>query len=210
MGFEALVRIIDEDGTIYTPAVFIDFLENSKYLVDFEDWALQKVEEQIKKWKIPISFNVSARSFRRDDFIKKLEEVCKKCKKLFAIEITERVFINNMERAVKILENLKEYSNIAIDDFGTGYSSFNYLKELPVSILKLDISFTKRLLEDGKDRLIVKSIVKLARSLKIKTLAEGIEKEQQMEILRKFKCDFLQGYLLAKPMPAHEIEKQFL
>ena len=210
VGFEALVRIIDEDGTIYTPAVFIDFLENSKYLVDFEDWALQKVEEQIKKWKIPISFNVSARSFRRDDFIKKLEEVCKKCKKLFVIEITERVFINNMERAVKILENLKEYSNIAIDDFGTGYSSFNYLKELPVSILKLDISFTKRLLEDGKDRLIVKSIVKLARSLKIKTLAEGIEKEQQMEILRKFKCDFLQGYLLAKPMPAHEIEKQFL
>ena len=124
------------------------------------------------------------------------------------IEIIERLFINDFSSVRIELENIKRRGiSISLDDFGTGFSSFNYLYQLPLDILKIDMSFIRNMLVDDKAMAIVESILKLAKRLKINSLAEGVENIEQLKILEKLGCDYIQGYLLARPMAEEDFEE---
>ena len=208
-GVEALVRI-REKAQLVLPGEFIKYLEESPYLIEFEFLNFKKNLEKLKKWKIPISINISSKSFRTLNF----EEVFLYFKNILSefssyliLEITEHAFAKDIEKAKEILKTIKSFNiKIALDDFGVGYSSLNYLKDLPIDILKIDLSFIKSMVDDTKTYHIVTAIINLAHYLNIKTVAEGVETKTQLEILKKLKCDYVQGFLLSPPLPEEEIE----
>ncbi|MCL4542184.1 MAG: EAL domain-containing protein [Deltaproteobacteria bacterium] len=219
-GFESLARLKDKKGKIYSPAVFIDYLENSIYLKSFEELALENVLQKIKEWDADISLNISAKSFKRTVFMKNILDISSSCNNRLTIEITERVLMEDIEKTKYVLNQLitarrkcgkermhKNPLKIAIDDFGTGYSSLFYLKDLPVNILKIDIPFIRDVTKGPKELALVETIIELTHKLGIKTVAEGVETREQLELLRKLGCDMVQGFLLAKPMPGEEVLK---
>ncbi|RKX57368.1 MAG: hypothetical protein DRP29_08540, partial [Thermodesulfobacteriota bacterium] len=210
VALEALVRIKVKDK-IVSPKEFIDYLEESPYLEEFEDWAIHKIVEKIMKWKIPISFNITPKSIKTVLMIENI----RKYKNLFLdssyfliLEFTERILLDEPQWAKDVIEFLKTLNvKIALDDFGTGYSSLNYLKDLPIDYLKIDHSFIKNIVNDKKIRHIVKLIIDLANNFNIKTIAEGVETEEQLNILRDLNCNYVQGYFLGVPQPEEDIEK---
>ena len=205
-GLEALLRLKDEKGRLLLPSEFIEQLEWSPYLEDLEKWALKEVACHIARWNLPVSLNLSARSFRSETFLKRLLQLPKKISRFLVIEVTERILIQNLERTREILKALKEREiKIAVDDFGTGYSCLTYLGELPLDIIKIDMSFTHTLLVDPKRRAIVETIVSLARALNLKTVAEGVETAEQLKALQELGCDLVQGFYLARPLPEEEL-----
>ncbi|WP_456323537.1 EAL domain-containing protein [Hydrogenimonas sp.] len=210
-GFEALVRI-RENGTIHYPGEFIEYLEESPLLDNFREWAFDTVIDTINRWQIPVSINLSGKSFLKKDLLSQIQKYLEKLKTdtPLTIEITERALIEDAKYAISILNALKErFKNvkIAIDDFGTGHSSLSYLKDFNADILKIDISFVRAMMEDERSKMLVKGIIDIAESLGMKTLAEGVETEEQFEILRDFGCNYIQGYLLGKPMPKERAEE---
>jgi len=218
VGFESLIRIVDKDGTVYTPYKFIDYLENSKYIMHFEEWALKEISDKIRIFKslnkdISISLNLSAKgilSLPYDIFIEKLASLPVDVQDNLVLEITERNIIKNIEKSKKIFKSIKELNKhikISIDDFGTGYSSLAYLKHLPVDILKIDISFVRGITTDRHDFSIVKFITGLSKDFGFKTLAEGVETKEQIDILSSIGVDYFQGFYFAKPMPEDEAIK---
>lgn len=206
VGFEALVRIKDEDK-VYFPYFFIDVLEESKYLTDYERWLLNEIKRKATEWLIPISFNISANSFKNKEYIKYLSSLNLNIN--LVMEITERVLMENIQQTKEILNQVKTITGlkVAMDDFGTEYSSLKYLKDLPVDEIKIDISFTKEIVENEKTTAVVETIITLSKKLGMKTLAEGIETKEQLEILKEMGCNYLQEYLLGKPMPDIEANK---
>lgn len=204
VGFEALARIKDKEGKIHSPAEFIDYLENSIYINFFEKFLVEKAIEFVRKYHISLSINISARSFKKPDFIKFLVETIDG--QDITVEITERVFPEDYQKALKSIEILKKNGiKVAIDDFGTGYSSLAYISEFDVDIIKIDTSFIQGMLTDLKKRTIVNVLTRLAEKLNTKTLAEGVETENQLKLLREMHCDYVQGYLLGKPMPEEDV-----
>jgi EAL domain-containing protein (putative c-di-GMP-specific phosphodiesterase class I) len=203
------VRILDEEGRLHYPNEFIEQLEHSHYLSEFKDWALKEVYEKIEKWGKPISINISTRTFRDESFPERLIEYARRASSEIIIEITERLYMEDPQRAEEVIQTLKKCKNIrvAIDDFGTGYSSLSYLRQISADILKVDISFVRAMLEDERSRAIVETIVRLAKALGMRTLAEGVEREEQREMLVEMGVDYLQGFLLAKPMPEDKVEE---
>ncbi|MFP3159062.1 MAG: EAL domain-containing protein [Hydrogenobaculum sp.] len=217
VGFESLIRIVDKDGTAYAPYKFIDYLENSKYIMLFEEWALKEISDKIRIFKlnkdISISLNLSAKgilSLPDEDFIEKLASVPVDIQDNLVLEITERNIIKNIEKSKKIFRSIKELNKhikISIDDFGTGYSSLVYLKHLPVDILKIDISFIRGITTDRHDFSIVKFITGLSKDFGFKTIAEGVETKEQVDMLSSMGVDYFQGFYFAKPMPEDEAIK---
>lgn len=211
VGLEALVRIIDEEGTVHLPSEFIEFLEKSQYLMDFQHWALEQITKTSRKWGVPIAFNLHPKTLQDKEFMHVLIGKCLREGALITLEITERDLIENIESAKNVLTFVKSSCYglcVAIDDFGTGYSNFAYLKELPVDYLKIDISFIREVAKSKKDKALVNAIIQMAHSLGIRTIAEGVETKEQLEILKELGCDMAQGYYFAKPMPEQEIEKR--
>jgi len=211
-GLEALVRIIDNDK-IYYPYSFINYIENSNYLKKFEEWLIKETIEKIRKWGINISINISAKSFNEPDFIWKIRNIPEEIRDKITIEITERVFIEEQEKAMAIISIIKKMKNppkIAMDDFGTGYSSLVYLKDLPIDIIKIDIAFIREILKDKKSFALVQTIIELAKRLDKLTLAEGVEQEEQLNILKFLGCDLVQGFLLSKPLSIDIIESNII
>lgn len=206
-GFEALVRIKDKDGTIYSPAHFIDYLENSRFLREFEIWAVTEAARRAEEWGKPISVNISAKTLENDELWEKLLNTCYKAP--INIELTERAIVENPGKILNVHKKLKRCRNIklALDDFGTGYSSLTELANLPIDLLKIDISFIRGLAKDEKKRIIVKNVINLSKDLGIKTIAEGVETKEELELLQKMGCTYLQGFLLSKPLPEEEVEK---
>jgi len=215
VGYEALIRIIDEDGSVISPYKFIDYLESSSYFLNrFQEVFLKMVESDmntfISKAKSHFSsaFNISANSFKDDMFMSKLIGLCNKFEDKLVIELTERMLLSDFERTKEILRNIRSVgSKIALDDFGTYYSSLSYVKNVELDIIKIDISFVKDIVFDKKSLAVVKVIVNLAKELNIKTVAEGVENEEQYELLKEVGCDIAQGYLFAKPMPMEQAVK---
>lgn len=208
-GVEALVRIKDNEKLVL-PSEFIKHLENSPYLIEFENFNFRKNLENLKNWKIPISINISSKSFKILDF-KKIFSNFKDTLSAFPfyliLEITEHTLAENIKTAKEILKTIKSFNiKIALDDFGVGYSSLNYLKDLPIDILKIDIYFTKSLLKDIKTYNIVKTLINLAKDLNLKTIAEGVETEEQLKIYKDLKCDYVQGFFLSSPLPEKEMK----
>lgn len=208
-GFEALMRIIDRDGTIYYPDFFIDYIENSQYLMMLENRTIQEAIEKIKEWKTNISINISGKTFNNANFIKKILDIPVEVRNKLTLEITERIFIEDPYFAIELISSIKKLTNppkIAMDDFGTGYSSLAYLKDLPIDIIKIDIAFIRDMIKDRKSLAIVQTIIDLAKRLDKITLAEGVENKDQYEILKSIGCDMVQGFLFYKPMPKEKVK----
>ncbi|WP_022670700.1 EAL domain-containing protein [Hippea alviniae] len=212
-GAEALIRW-KKNGKIISPMEFVPILEEMKLIKDLEIWTVNKklpcLKNIIEKG-IPIALNISPVSLNDDLFVEKLINSVKENginPKMLRIEITERLFIENLQKAAKTLNKLRNKGfKIMVDDFGTGYSSLSYISKLPLDFIKIDISFTRIILNDAKTLSIVKTILFMAKELGIKTVAEGVETKEQANLLKQIGCDYLQGFLFYKPMPAEELVK---
>ncbi|MHB1693228.1 MAG: sensor domain-containing protein, partial [bacterium] len=218
-GMEALARWSGKDIGAIPPVKFIPLLEEMGLIRQFEEFLIDTICRNLKGWKekglniVPVSMNISPISFRKAGLIDIIAAALDRYEiapSLLDIEITEGVFIQNLDDTLKILNTFKEKGiKISIDDFGTGYSSLSYIKNIPADFIKIDISFISGMIENIKDTAIVNTVVVLASKLGMNTIAEGVETEEQLEILKSFGCDMVQGYLFSKPLPEDEI-LQFL
>jgi EAL domain-containing protein (putative c-di-GMP-specific phosphodiesterase class I) len=177
--------------------------------------AIQQVDIWQKKGYpvVPVSVNISIVQFRQSNLVEKVRKVLETfglAPALLTAEITESSFMEDLEFTKATLTELRDIGiSISIDDFGTGYSSLSYLKRLPVDNLKIDISFIRELGKDRDAEAIVSAIITMANALNMKTIAEGVETEEQWRILRLLRCDITQGFYFSRPLPAEGIEKLF-
>lgn len=215
VGVEALMRWHDPESGMVSPGAFIPVLEESGLIVDVGRWALEQAVADGQRWQeqsgviIPIAVNVSNLQLRRKDFVDEVLAVVDSAGSVqLDVEITESALMEDLAGATRTLARLKEAGvSIAIDDFGTGYSSLRQLSKLPVDTLKIDRSFISGLSSDPADMTIVSMIIALARAFDLTAVAEGVETEEQLKLLRLLKCHQLQGYLIAKPMPPEEFSR---
>ncbi len=215
-GFEALLRIRHPEKGILTPYHFINTLEASDYLFEVEKYIIRTVAITLKKWgkkgkkDLSISINLTGRSLKNSSVTSFFEKQVSSLENssIVNVEVTERIFLENLEYLQNLFEKWSKYKvEISLDDFGTGYSSLSYISELPINIIKVDISFVRKMIEDKKTLAITETIILMAKKLGLKTIAEGVETETQLSYLRKFQCDIIQGFLLAKPCSIFEAEK---
>ncbi len=209
-GYEALMRIESELVGFISPAEFIPIAEETGIINILGEWALIEAcnfnQVLIKSGFGPlrVSVNVSTTQLKDDHLIDIIRDIPEKTGmnlKHLEIEITESVLMNSFEHNLKLINQMKELGcSIALDDFGTGYSSFNYLTQIPIDTLKIDKSFIDGICSNEKDRCIADSIIDLAHKMDISVVAEGVEDNEQLQILQNQFCDTLQGYLFSKPL----------
>ncbi|UEX79678.1 putative bifunctional diguanylate cyclase/phosphodiesterase [Spiribacter halobius] len=214
--FEVLARWKHPTRGVLGPAEFIGVAERSGLIGDLSHILLEEAAREMSglcdrvQRRLVITFNLSARQLRQEMIANHLLQVVIDnglAANQVVFEITESTIMDDPPTTRRILEELRGYGfRILLDDFGTGYSSLNYLRRLPVDGLKIDRSFVARVADDVTDAAIVKAILAVARELRLRVVAEGIEEEQQAECLRRYGCDQLQGFLFAKPMPGEELE----
>ncbi|WP_242469324.1 ammonium transporter [Rhabdochromatium marinum] len=215
IGTEALLRWKHSAKGVIHPSVFIPILEDSGLIVTVGEWVLRTACRQQARWlaaglPIPrVAINVSGKQFLKPEFAELVARVMREEGLPAAgleLEITETVLASNNQMCVDVLHQLKAMGiRIAIDDFGTGYSSLSYLKRFPIDLIKLDRSFVSECDLNSEDAAICTAIISLARSLRLDTLAEGIERTEQMTFLRTQGCNHYQGFIAAPPLPAEEL-----
>ena len=213
IGAEALARWMNAEQGMIMPEKFIDIAEETSKIIEIGKQITEKVLQDMMQWKkegieIPVSINVSARQFSNRDYFNDLQVLVKKHDikpEMIEIEITEQVFLGDLVIASKRLNEFRSAGfKIALDDFGTGYSSMSYLHQLPIDILKIDKEFIDGLASNKKSLSIMKAIVAISQDLNYTTIAEGVEKEEQKDILLGLNCNVAQGFLFHKPMPEDE------
>jgi diguanylate cyclase (GGDEF)-like protein/PAS domain S-box-containing protein len=211
IGAEALVRWRSPDLGMVSPAQFIPLAEETGLILPIGEWVLHAACMQAAAWRrnghpLTVAVNLSARQFRQKGLIAIIDATLADTAlppECLELEITESMIMHSAEQAVATLKRLRELGLIlAVDDFGTGYSSLAYLKRFPVHKLKVDQSFVRDLHKDVDDAAIVRAVIALATSLGLKTVAEGVETEQQLIYLAGLDCDEYQGYYFSKPLPA--------
>ena len=214
---EALIRWQHPVHGLLFPDSFLSLCENTGFIIPLGEWIFLTACKQLKAWremgfaKLGISINLSALQLNDSQLLPIIEK-CLSANDLPAeflkIEITENSIMNNMEKSIQILHSLSELGlKLSLDDFGTGYSSLQYLKQLPIENLKIDKMFLNDMTTDITSFGIIESIIALGKSLGITVTAEGVENNNQLHILSKMGCDFLQGYLYSKPVPSDEFTK---
>jgi EAL domain-containing protein (putative c-di-GMP-specific phosphodiesterase class I) len=216
-GVEALLRWNDPQNGLTLPGRFLPVLESSGMIVAVGDWVLRKAAEDCQRWKraglgpIRIAVNVSAQQIRRRTFVDNClaaVSVCNYGGYGLDLEITETGLLHDVEGASRKLRELRSAGmRVAIDDFGTGYSSLGLLSKLPVDLLKIDRTFISGLPEDPASGTLVSSIIGLASAFNLIAVAEGVETTQQLELLRKLRCNHSQGFLHSRPVPAEQLEQ---
>lgn len=214
---EALLRWRHPQFGLVGPSEFIPIAEETGLIISLGEWVMRQACLQICEWQrqgfkpIRCSVNLSDRQFNDTDMVSVVKTVIKDTginPHYLELELTEGMIMKNLEEAVDTLSRLKEMGvHISIDDFGTGHSSLNYIKHLPLDLLKIDRSFISDISTDPEDAAIAKAIISMAHNLKLQVTAEGVETEQQLNILRSYDCDFMQGYYFSKPAPPQAIEK---
>ncbi len=217
MGMEALIRWIKADGTVVPPGEFIPIAEHSMLITKISKYVLYEACRQNKEWQdmglepVTVSINLTAMDFYQTNVTESIHKALAETglePRWLDVELTESLALKDIDHAVQQMKELKELGvKLSMDDFGTGYSSLSYIQILPITILKLDRSFIMYLEEDEISREIVSAVIRIAKSKKIETIAEGIETQGQAEILKKSGCDQAQGYFFGKPMPAKQFEK---
>ena len=216
-GFEALVRWISPSKGFVSPGEFIPIAEETGAIIPLGEWILQEACHQMYLWqqKFPeysdlfISVNLSGRQFNQHSLVEKIEKILNITQINFQnlkLEITESMVMDNVQDAIKMLNCLKALGiRLSMDDFGTGFSSFSYLHQFPMDTLKVDRSFVSNMNQGTKNLEIVSTIILLAHKLGMDVIAEGIETEEEQAILEGLNCEYGQGYLFAKPLPADKI-----
>ncbi|PYI51791.1 putative bifunctional diguanylate cyclase/phosphodiesterase [Paenibacillus flagellatus] len=216
---EALVRWQHPTLGVVPPKDFIPLAEETGLIVQLGEQVLRKACAQIKKWQdddigldeLSVSVNLSPLQFRQQHLPAVIARILRQAglkPQYLELEITESAAMQNVNRNILMLRELKEMGvKISIDDFGTGYSSLSYLKKFPIDALKVDRSFISGIHEDPDDAAIVNAIIVLAKTLKLKVTAEGVETEEQYLYLQQHHCDEAQGYLFGKPMPPETFEE---
>jgi EAL domain-containing protein (putative c-di-GMP-specific phosphodiesterase class I) len=215
VGLEALVRWQHPQHGLLGPDDFIGFAEARGLIVAIDRWVLQTACRQLKAWhlegclQVPVAVNLSAMDFRQRSLAHDIAQVLASVNleaRFLEIELTESVL---MERSGHVLDTLKALHEmgvgLTIDDFGTGYSSLGYLKHYPIDKLKIDRSFVADVNTDSDDVAITTAIIQMARSLKLQTVAEGVETQAQMDTLRRMGCDNFQGFLISHPVNAQDV-----
>ena len=220
VGLEALVRRKRENGQIDSPASFIGYLEKTHLIEKVGIRVLEKVCMQLREWMdkgypiVPISVNLSAIQFKNPNLAKQIKSILEMYdipSYYIVLEITETTVMEDVGIAQLVIEQLRDYGfAISIDDFGTGYASIGYLKKFMFDHLKIDISFVKEVVGNEEDRAIVEAIISIARTLNLKTIAEGIESIEQLDVMSALGCEMGQGYFWDKPIDAMKIEEKYL
>jgi diguanylate cyclase (GGDEF)-like protein/PAS domain S-box-containing protein len=215
-GSEALLKWNNDEFGQVSPSKFIPMLEETGMIIDVGKWVLTTACKQIKAWTngvppLPVSVNLSPNQFRHEYLVETVESAIRDSgidPRRLTLEVTESTFMKDQGFAITVLKRLKELGvAIAIDDFGTGYSSLSYLKQFPVDYIKIDQSFVKDVATDPDTTALVTAIITMAHSLNLKTIAEGIETEEQWKILRLLKCDMGQGFYFSPAITPSEFEK---
>lgn len=216
-GVEALIRWQDPSGGLRQPGEFIDVLESTGMIEDVGVWVLRRAVADFTSWRVRgvpemrVAVNVSPLQLRRREFVDRVIGVLGDTPPgavWLDLEITESMLMHDVAATTRKLERLRGLGvNIALDDFGTGYSSLSRLSSLPVDVLKVDRSFVRGMEVDPGHVTLVSTVIRLARAFNLSAVAEGVETPSQLGMLRAMKCDRIQGYLIARPMPAQELEE---
>jgi EAL domain-containing protein (putative c-di-GMP-specific phosphodiesterase class I) len=209
-GMEALLRWQHPDLGLVPPDKFIRIAENSGLIVPIGEWVLRTACRQSRKWQdeglpaVSVAVNVSAVQFRQEGFCELIGRVLREtglAPQYLELELTESLLLANAEVMLSVVQELKAMGlTLAIDDFGTGYSSFSYLRQFRVNKFKIDRSFIRDVAVNPDDAAITAAIISMAKSLRLKVIAEGVETEAQMSFLRAHQCDEIQGYYFSKPL----------
>ena len=219
IGAEALLRWRNPKGEIIPPVHFIHILEETGLILPVGNWLIRDACKQLARWQkkgfyspyMSLSINLSPKQLRNYEIVSFIRQCCVDegvDPKNLIMEITESVLIDEQHHAGDILKQLKGLGvRIALDDFGTGYSSLGYLQKFPIDHIKIDRSFIRDIVEDDADEKIVIAIIALAKSLGLKSTAEGVDTYEKLKRLRYFGCDYFQGYYLSKPMEPKQLEE---
>jgi diguanylate cyclase (GGDEF)-like protein len=217
VGAEALLRWQRPDMGLVPPAQFISIAEETGLIVPIGDWVVREACIQSRRWRdaglraLPVSVNVSALQFRQPGFPQKVAAVLHEIDlrpESLELEITESVIMHGAETTMATMRQLKEMRlKLSIDDFGTGYSSLSYLKQFPIDRLKLDQSFVRGLPSEPEDLAISTAVLRMAKTLGLKVMAEGVETEEQLRFLRRNECNEAQGRFFSGPLPADELAR---
>lgn len=210
VGAEALVRWITEGEIFLYPNNFIPFFEKNGFIINLDLYMFEKVCEIIHSWRsagikeVAVSINFSRRHLANEGFAEELGKIADSWKvprSLLEIEVTESIAMENIVQIQRSFTALRRLGfSVALDDFGSGYSSLGFLKNMPIDTVKLDKSFFDRIENQQKFETIIKHILLMAHELDLRVVAEGIETEEQVNLLRHFDCDMVQGFYYAKPM----------
>jgi diguanylate cyclase (GGDEF)-like protein/PAS domain S-box-containing protein len=213
MGAEALIRWQHPTRGLLSPAEFLPGIENHELIIEVGEWVLDAALAQTGVWNsmgllLPVSVNVSALQLQQHSFAERLNSILERHPQVnhaqLELEILESSAMHDIAAVVKVLHACRTQNvQFALDDFGTGYSSLTYLKHLPVETLKIDQSFVRDMVSDPEDMAIVNGVIGLARAFGRKVIAEGVETAEQSELLLSLGCHCMQGYGIARPMPAH-------
>lgn len=215
IGAEALIRWKHPTDGLLSPAVFLPIIENHPLAIDIGEWVIITALNQLELWhsqglNIPVSVNIGARQLQQEDFVRRLRgfllEYPTISPSYLELEVLETSALEDINRVSRVMEECRKLGvNFALDDFGTGYSSLTYLKRLPISLLKIDQSFVRNMLDDPDDLAILEGVIELANAFRREVIAEGVETVEHGEMLLQLGCELAQGYGIARPMPSHEL-----
>lgn len=216
-GMEALIRWQDPESGLVPPMDFIPILEETGMILEVGLWVIETVCSYLRQWRDkgwappPVAVNVSSLQLAQNEFVDSVRKLLEKYDisgDLIEFEITESIIMQDVKASIVKLKALTELgSEISIDDFGTGYSSLNYLTCLPLSRLKIDKSFINGMTVSSDSLMIVSSVIALAHGLNLKVIAEGVETEEQLKLLKQLNCDEIQGYFAYRPLPLDKLEE---
>jgi EAL domain-containing protein (putative c-di-GMP-specific phosphodiesterase class I) len=218
-GAEALIRWAHPTQGLVSPTQFIPIAEDCGLILPIDNWVLREACEQARAWVdagLPVmtmAVNVSATELQGENFREGLFAILKETgldPRSLEVELTESVLMKHAESAASLLQTLRDRGvKVSVDDFGTGYSSLSYLHRFAVDALKIDQSFVSQITSAGDDMGLVTAVISMARSLKLRAIAEGVETSEQLAVLQALDCDEAQGFYFSRPVPAQEFAKLF-
>lgn len=219
-GAEALIRWKHPEFGMVSPLDFIPLAEKTGFIIPLGEWVLHTACEQVREWErmglslTSVSVNMSMIQFQQKHIVHTIERIIADADirpQQIELELTESIFMDNPEHTLKILHELKELGvKLSLDDFGTGYSSLSYLQNIPLHTLKLDKSFISDIVSDFKKQMIFKSLIVIAHNLNLKVVTEGVETQEELQIIYEHNCDAVQGYIYSPPVPVAQFVELYM